>query len=218
VALAFAAATSKPWPCSSPTATTTRFAGYLRMARSARWRARGPKAAPTATPPRRLSYSARMRGQAPPIERKDVAAFLAQGVSLALATRDDRRVVELVRCAAARVDAAGRVFVAVPLPEGKRSLANIRSTGVVALSAALPTTYSTVQLKGTDAQCLTWPEQEAAVAEHRQRFAAIMERIGMDASLAYELYSEGEYESIVFTPTEIYDQTPGPSAGLSLPR
>lgn len=137
---------------------------------------------------------------------------------MALATRDDRHVVELVRCAAARVDAQGRVFVAVPLPEGKRSLANVRSTGVVALSAALPTTYSTVQLKGTDARCLEWPEQAAAVAEHRERFGQILDQIGMGAPLAFELYSEGEYEAIVFTPSEFYDQTPGPSAGLSLPR
>lgn len=154
----------------------------------------------------------------PPIERKDVAAFLEQGVSLALATRDDRHVVELVRCAAARVDAAGRVLVAVPLPEGKRSLANIRSTGVVALSAALPLDYTTVQLKGTDAECLEWPEQETAVAEHRQRFGVVLDQIGMSAALAFELYSEGEYEAIVFTPSELYDQTPGPAAGLSLPR
>jgi len=159
-----------------------------------------------------------VRALTPPIERKDLAAFLEQGVSVALATRDDRHVVELVRCAAARVDGQGRVFVAVPLPEGERSLANVRRTGVVALSAALPTTYSTVQLKGTDAQCVEWPEREAAVAEHRQRFGAILDQIGMGAPLAFELYSDGEYEAIVFTPSEFYDQTPGPSAGLSLPR
>lgn len=151
-----------------------------------------------------------------PVERRDLAAFLEQGVSLALATRDDRRVVEIVRCAAARVDAQGRVLVAVPLPEGRRTLSNVQSTGVVALSAALPSNYSTVQLKGTDAQCLEWPEQGAAVAEHRERFGAMLEQVGMDASLASVLYSDGECGAVVFTPSELYDQTPGPAAGLSL--
>lgn len=157
-----------------------------------------------------------MRASASPVERKGLGAFLELGVSLVVATRDDRRVVEIVRCVAARLDSEGRVLVAIPLPEGKRTLANIDSTGVVALSAALPINYSTVQLKGSDAKRVAWPEQQLAVAQHRERFGAMMELIGLGEAYGRLLFSEGEYVTVSFTPDEQYDQTPGPAAGLLL--
>jgi hypothetical protein len=157
-----------------------------------------------------------MRAPASPVERQSLGPFLQLGVSLALATRDDRRVVEIVRCVAARLHDDGKVLIAIPLPEGKRTLANIDSTGVVALSAALPSNYSTVQLKGTDAKRIVWPEQQLAIAQHRERFTDMMRLIGLGEAFARSLFSAGESAAVCFTPDQQFDQTPGPAAGLAL--
>jgi hypothetical protein len=156
-----------------------------------------------------------MRSRSFPVARQDVAAFLTQGVSLIAVTRDDRMVVESVRCAVARLDGERRVQVAIPLPEGKRTLANIELTGVIALSAALPSNYQTVQLKGRDARRVEWPELAELAALHRQRFAAVLTQMGSQPEVVNLLWSQ-EYEAIVFTADEMYDQTPGPEAGLAL--
>jgi hypothetical protein len=150
-----------------------------------------------------------------PVARKDLQAFLELGVSLVAATRDERGVVELVRCGAAALDQHGRVHVAVPLPEGARALLDIDHTGVIALSAALPIDYRTVQFKGSDARRADWPELARAVAQHRTRFVAGLLAIGLPEAYAMHLWSS-ECVGVVFTASELFDQTPGPHAGLSL--
>ncbi|MET0340124.1 MAG: hypothetical protein ABW252_03945 [Polyangiales bacterium] len=143
----------------------------------------------------------------------DLRAFFALGVSFAAATRDERMVVEITRCAAVELTGDGQVRVAVPLPEGRRTLANLDTTGVIALSAALPTDYSTVQLKGSDARRVDWPEIAQAAAAHRARFEAMMLSIGLSALHGAIMWSDS-YVAIAFTPSALFDQTPGPGAGL----
>jgi hypothetical protein len=147
------------------------------------------------------------------MSRRDVAQFLSLGVSLVAATRDERWAVELTRCAAARLQPDGRVFFAVPIPEGERTLANIERTGVIALSAALPTNYSTLQLKGSDGARVAWPEQARVSQEHRTRFIESLVAIGWPSDYAAAFWSS-EFEAVAFTPDEVFDQTPGPGAGL----
>ncbi|MET0284967.1 MAG: hypothetical protein ABW352_10865 [Polyangiales bacterium] len=155
-----------------------------------------------------------MRPASAPVARKDVAAFLTQGVSLAAVTRDDRMAVEITRCGGARMDDQGCVWVAVPLPEGRRTLFNVEATGVFALSAAYPLDYRTVQLKGNDARRVEWPELEQVTTQHRQRMADVLTQLGT-VHAPFQLWSR-EFAAVVFTPSEMYDQTPGPMAGLAL--
>jgi hypothetical protein len=156
-----------------------------------------------------------MRTLGSPVLRQDLQAFLSLGVSLALATRDDRMAVELVRCAACTLSADGRVFFAVPVPEGQRTVLNLERTGVVALTAALPADYRTVQLKGTDARRVDWPEQTQRVEQHRAIFCESLLSLGVPEAYTRSLWSQ-ECVSFAFTPTEAFDQTPGPAAGLPL--
>ncbi len=149
-----------------------------------------------------------------PVERKDLPEFLAQGLSLAVVTRDDRMMVETQRCAGARMDAEGRVWLAIPLPDGRRTLANVEATGAIALVAAYPLTYRTVQLKGSDAARVEWPELAEVAAVHRQRLMDVLAHFG--TSHAVLRFWSNDFAAVRFTPTEMYDQTPGPGAGLPL--
>ena len=110
----------------------------------------------------------------------------------------------------------GRVRAVVPLPEGERALANIASNGSVALSAAIPTTYRTLQVKGRDAQVIDWPDGAAASLEHLDAFSKEVVVGGFHEALARHFWSSERFVSIAFTPDELYDQTPGPRAGLAV--
>jgi hypothetical protein len=159
-----------------------------------------------------------MRAAPTRLTRGDLKGFLELGLSIIAATRDDRMVVELTRCAGARLLPDGRVYVAISQPEGARSVANITATGVIALTCALPSNYNTVALKGTDAQPVEWPDTQRVVSEHAARFAQIMVDVGMTQGDLPQmmLWSTEGAIAIAFTPLEFFDQTPGPAAGKVL--
>lgn len=138
-------------------------------------------------------------------------AFVELGTSLLIATRDHARRSEVTRVAAARLFGA-RLQVLVPLPEGERTLSNIKSTRAVALTAAHPTTYRSFQIKGSDAEPCDWPEHRAAAEQHVQRFVAEVSQLGLPVEIAAFFWSRA-FVPIAFTPHSLFTQTPGPGAG-----
>jgi hypothetical protein len=70
-------------------------------------------------------------------------------------------------------------------------------------------------VKGTDAHHAPWPEQERWVDVHRRAFIEEAGRVGVPRASAGEMWST-RFVSIAFTPAAIFEQTPGPSAGLPL--
>ena len=145
----------------------------------------------------------------------DLRSFLTLGLSLLAATRDARLAPALCRCGGARLGDDNILRVAVAMPEGTRSVADIESTGMIALTGARPTTYRTLQVKGRDARRVVWPELEEVVLAHRAAFVAEVVGIGLPRDLAPAMWSS-RFVAVGFTPEEIFDQTPGPSAGRSL--
>lgn len=156
-----------------------------------------------------------MRSPPPVPTLEELRGFLCLGVSLLVATRDPKMAPTITRCGAARLDDDGLVRVAVPLPEGTRALADLDGTSVIALTAARPTTYRTLQVKGRDARRLEWPGHERIAAAHRSAFVAEVTALGLPRPVAAGMWSR-RFATIAFTPHEIFDQTPGPSAGLTL--
>jgi hypothetical protein len=139
---------------------------------------------------------------------------LKLGVSVLAATRDVNMKPAISRCGGARLGDDGLVRVAIALPEGARTLANVESTRVVALTAAFPRTYRTLQVKGRDARRIEWPELEQIALSHRAAFVEEVLAVGLSQENAPVMWST-RFVAIAFTPDEIFDQTPGPSAGLT---
>ena len=154
----------------------------------------------------------------PPAALADLRLHLGQGVSLMLVTRDERLALETTRAAGARLGEDGLLRLALPLPEARRTIWNLETTQVVALSAALPTTYRTLQVKGRDAHPVPWPEHEEVVRAHSLSFVEQLVAVGIARELSACFYSHHRFATFAFTPDEIYDQTPGPTAGLALPQ
>jgi hypothetical protein len=150
-----------------------------------------------------------------PAALRSLGQFLIQSPSLALATCDAAGRSEMVRAAAARITPAGKLRILVPLPEGARSLANIEATGRVALTAAIVSTYRTLQVKGSGALLVPWPEQAEVARESLLGLSAQLTNVGMPRELHFRLWS-GRQQAIELTPSELYEQTPGPGAGLAV--
>jgi hypothetical protein len=144
----------------------------------------------------------------------DLRQLLCQGPSLMVATCDERHALELSRAAGARLDDDGLLRLALPLPEARRAVWNLENNPVIALSVVLPTTYRTLQLKGRDAHRIEWPGHEAIARAHGAAFRDQVIAVGVHPEFASSFLSLNRFETFAFTPTEIYEQTPGPSAGL----
>lgn len=144
----------------------------------------------------------------------DLRELLCQGPSLMVATCDERRSLELSRAAGARLGDDGLLRLALPLPESRRAIWNLENNPVVALSVVLPTTYRTLQLKGRDVHRIEWPGHEALARAHGAAFRDQVIAVGVRLEFASSFLSLNRFETFAFTPSEIYEQTPGPAAGL----
>lgn len=145
---------------------------------------------------------------------QELKELLTLGVSLVVATRDDGLVPAIVRCGGARLGDDGWVRVAIPLPEGARTVANLEANGAISLTASQPTTYRTLQVKGRRAQRVPWPELSEVTARHRAALVAEVARVGIDAERARRTWSH-RFVAVGFEPEELFDQSPGPLAGLA---
>ncbi|HET7539757.1 MAG TPA: hypothetical protein VFK05_07790 [Polyangiaceae bacterium] len=144
----------------------------------------------------------------------DLREFACLGVSLMLVTRDERLLPEITRAAGARLGEDGLLRLALPLPESRRTVWNLETTPVVALSLVLPTTYRTLQVKGNDAHVVDWPGHELIARKHADNFVEEVVAVGIPREVADSFFSHHRYVCMAFTPLEIYDQTPGPASGL----
>jgi hypothetical protein len=150
----------------------------------------------------------------PPAALDDLRLFLELGLSLVCVTRDSRMLPEITRCGGARLGDDGILRVLFAMPESTRTLANIEDNGALALSCVRPTTYRTLQVKGHDARRIEWPEGDPIPLAHREKFMSEVEVLGLPRTITGSLWST-RFVAIGFTPTDIFDQTPGPGAGLA---
>jgi len=104
--------------------------------------------------------------------------------------------------------------------QSRQLLQDLAATGQIAVVFSRPTTHRTVQVK---ARGISGRPATEADLPALQRYLEAMEyeicSIGHTASivramLAFELH---DLVAISFTPTEAFDQTPGPKAGTALP-
>ena len=112
-------------------------------------------------------------------------------------------------------EASATVTLAVTAPAGSPTLANLESNGAIAVTLSEPLTYRTVQMKGT-VKHIEAPSEEnrTRVHEHLDRFVADVAQLGITSG-ADGLFL-GDLRAVSFVIEELYDQTPGDSAGKKL--
>lgn len=152
----------------------------------------------------------------------DDARFMLGGVSISVASRDRRFVPSLARSAGCRLSTdRQQVTVLVLRSQARQLLQDITATGAIAVVFSEPSTHRTIQLKGVDAAVHKALPSDAAVADiHRTAFAGDIVPLGYVRELAYAIhgFAPDDMQAITFTPTDIFQQTPGPGAGERMGR
>jgi hypothetical protein len=143
--------------------------------------------------------------------------YLEPRVSIIVGTVSAERMPACCRAIAIRADDELSVFtVYVPVATSEETIANVASTRRIAVVCSRPLTHSTVQIEGTVREVRLAPEGERAFVSGR--LAAFADELG-DLG-----FPRGNIASLAHWPAfaielaaeELYEQTPGPDAGISL--
>jgi hypothetical protein len=153
-----------------------------------------------------------------PVLDPAVVEFIQGGVAVGVATRDDDLRPEFARGWGPQVSADGRSLrLCVSASRGSRMRANLERNGAVAVGFSPPTIARAVQVKGVAASVA---EPEAAdlerVERHLRSFVEEAARVGAPAELSERMLVRTGLVAVQLSIDEVFDQTPGPTAGRRL--
>lgn len=113
-------------------------------------------------------------------------------------------------------DACSSATVYVPLSTSRDIVANAATTRRLAVVASHVIDHASIQLKGTVREIrLAGAAEESLVNERLEAFAASLDRIGLPRRITRS-FSHWPAFAIDLSVDEIYDQTPGPKAGIPI--
>lgn len=150
----------------------------------------------------------------------ELCEFLMGGVSIMLASRNAQLIPSIMRakgCCVVRGDAPKlRIFVSAS--QAAELIEDVRSSLMISATFSVPTTHRTLQLKGNDARITVLRDEERATIEaYVARFATQIGPLGFTDEFVRAFFASPADEiAIEFTPSEGFQQTPGPSAGARL--
>jgi hypothetical protein len=147
----------------------------------------------------------------------DMLAFVRSGVAVIAATRDDELRPEITRGWGPELSPDGcELQICLSAAPESKTLANLMSNGQFAATFSLPTTYRSIQIKGTMREI---GEPTAAAldraAEHLAAFLDQAAQVGIPPALGRNL-AEQPFIAVTIALRELYDQTPGARAGTAL--
>jgi hypothetical protein len=157
---------------------------------------------------------------AAPVIDDAVVALMRRRVSIIVASRDAMHQPHLMRAIGLRVSTdRRRVTVVMTRATSTAVLDDIAANGAIAVVVSEPSTHTTAQLKGSDAAVEPIASGDLALVEaHAERFADELESIGFKRALAAAMLdrADGDLVAVGFTPTQAFEQTPGPRAGRAI--
>ncbi len=102
--------------------------------------------------------------------------------------------------------------------QAARLLGDVRDNGMVSVTFTVPATNYALQFKGRDAHVLALQESDRAVMDrYVEAFTVALSPLGIQPHFVRAFFSSPADEvAVEFTPTEWFEQTPGPAAGEKL--
>lgn len=158
----------------------------------------------------------------PPLLPDEVVDFIQGGVSMTVASRDERLVPSITKAVGCRVSADRQQVTVLMFAEPAEAVArDIARHGQAAVVFSQPSTNRTVQLKGRDV--MPAPVQPADVALARRYlalFADDLRLLGWQPPFLEAMlwHDAAQLIAIRFTPEGAFHQTPGPGAGAAMTR
>jgi hypothetical protein len=161
-----------------------------------------------------------MPNSRPPLFDAEHADLMQRGTSLTVAACGHDLRPSVARATGCRVAPDRRnVRVLISARQAAQVLAHVRETGALAAVFSVPSTYITLQLKGTDAtvEAATTEDLEA-VARYVEAFVAELDPLGYAPELIRTMLTcpKEDIVALSFTPAAAFTQTPGPGAGGKL--
>lgn len=146
-----------------------------------------------------------------------LVALIEQGVSIHVASRDERLRASVMRALGSSIDrAANRITVFVARSQCAQLLRDVEASGRIAVMFSQPSTHLTLQVKSTRVAVRGAQEGDRALLE---RYAQAMEReigsVGYPQRLTRAMLAHRLEDVVALTlePEEAFDQTPGANAG-----
>jgi hypothetical protein len=149
----------------------------------------------------------------------EMAAFIQGGVSITLASRDERHVPSIAKGVGCQVnEARDAVRVLVFAHVAEALLRDVALSRCIAVAFSQPSTHRTLQIKGRDAELMpTQPADVACARRHMVMFAEELRPLGWDAEFVHGVFWHDPEHLVVlrFTPEGAFHQTPGSGAGAA---
>ena len=143
--------------------------------------------------------------------------LLGEGPAVVVATRDAQLRPQIARAWAVQHIDAGTIRLCVEAAPESSTRCNLDHHREIAVTMARPTTYRSVQMKGTVIELREpTPEQRGLVDAHQRALAVEAAEVGMRARLAARILNATSLVSVAVAVHEVYDQTPGAPAGEPL--
>ena len=144
-------------------------------------------------------------------------ACLGDGASVVVGTADAAGRPVCCRAVALLVDPGGkRATVYLPVTTSAETVANLATTGRLAVTATAPVSHVAVQLKGRSRGVrLAGDDELPRVRESLDRFAEVLAENGMPRRLTRSLHHWPAF-AIDLEIEAAFDQSPGPQAGVKL--
>jgi hypothetical protein len=160
--------------------------------------------------------------EAAPLLTPAMAAFICGGQSLTVSSCDERLQPSLAKGVTCCVsDNLREVTVIVSIAASGSLCRDLEQSGVIAVVACRPSTHETYQLKGTDARPVPLDDEDPErVRIYLAEFAKDLLPLGWGSSFVDTAFSHrtSDLRKFRFTPTAVFDQTPGPRAGARICR
>ncbi len=151
---------------------------------------------------------------------EELAAFVQGGVSMTLASRDDRFVPSIAKGVGCRVAPSREALcVLVFANTAEALLRDVAGCGQLAVVFSRPTTNRTVQLKARAVRAApAGPAEVAVVRRYLALFAEELQPLGWSAEYVNQVFWHDPVHLVAlhFTPEGAFHQTPGPGAGQAL--
>ncbi len=144
--------------------------------------------------------------------------FIQSGVAVGVATCDDELTPSFSRGWGPEVSGDGRSLrLCVAAPAGSPMRSNLEENAAIAVGFSPPTIAQALQVKGAAAVvCEPDADDLARAEQHRRLFEAECARIGAPAEVSQRMFVGERLVAVEISIAEVYDQTPGPTAGRRL--
>lgn len=149
---------------------------------------------------------------------EELIAFVGGGVAVSIATRDEGLRPAFTRGWGPLVAKDGRsLSVCAIAPPGSATRANLERNGAMAIGFSPPTVARALQIKGSVVELRDPDDSDLERTErHLEAFTAEVLQIRYPPDLARRLYIPSDFLSVTISIDDVFDQTPGPSAGTRL--